>query len=319
MALFAGVCCAVVAVNVVIVLREHQAGGQLEQIRRYLDPEQRANAGKSDESGLKPSSALSALNLKAEDTARNLASLQAAEPSALLVTAGDRLRQLTAEVSSLTQRLVNLSLIPDQPESESLVEPRIVYARYEVVDEFLELAGPPDTSRNPVTYDFTISYFGELFPAKHFGEIRLGQLMGNFKLEAVNVETRRGPVVKDEIVRYRRRKGGVMEPVWSHRRLPSEQVLVFELSSLADRSRHEIHWPAGSNSEQDKVRREVSAGWVEIWENNEECSNRFPVMKGSEFSWSGHNYRVDEVTIQELKLTEMNSGEQARWPRGGGP
>lgn len=313
---FAAACCAVVGANGVILLREHQAAGQVAEVREHIDAH--SSAGLPDEDRQNADAALRKLDLDSHESARSLDSLRVAAPDALLAKTDERLRRLTGRLSSVTHRLVELSLIPDRSELQA-AQPRILYAGYDVIDEFLEMAGPPNTLRNPATYTFTINYFGALFPEKKFGEVRRGQRVGDYKLAAVNVETRQGAIVKDKIVRHRRRKGGVREPVWSHRRLPSTQVVVVELSLLPGGSRHTLYYPASVRGEQGKVRREIPIGWMEIWESDEKCSSRFPVMRNSEFSWGGKTYQVEEVTPQELRLISPDSGEQTRWLRGGGP
>lgn len=315
--LFGLACCAVFAGNTAIVIRERDAGGALEKIRQHTS----GASGQSvaDEPEHDVGLAFSKLETEVGDTADRLARLRNTAPVGLLARADVRLRQFRERVSSATEKFAALAMIPNERPSEATVRPRILYADYGLIEEFLEMAAPPNTARNPATYTFTISYAGQIFPEKKIGEIKRGQSVGVYNLDAVNVETRQGPVVKDKIVRYRRRKGGVREPVWSYARLPSKQVVVVEFSAVADRSRHTIHYPASDRGDQSRVRREVPVGWVEMWETEEECSSRFPVMAGSEFSWSGAGYRVEEVTPQELKLTALASGKPIRWLLGGGP
>jgi len=309
--------CAILTANAVILLREYEAAEKLEEIERHIRmaaDERSPNVGQQG-----PGLMLRKLDAQSRETGKQLASLGAAAPSVLLAKTADRLSQTTQRVASMTKRMVELSMIPEKPPSEAIVQPRIIYAAYDLIDELLEMSSPPNTARNPATYTFTISYPGDLFPETRFGEIRRGQSVGAFTLEAVKVETRRGPVVKDKIVRYQRGRGGVREPVWSHKRLPSKQVVVVELSALADRSRYKIFYPASERGEQSRVRREVPIGWMEIWETEEECTSRFPVMVGSEFSWSGSDYSVEDVTPQELKLMTLASGERSNWLLGSGP
>jgi hypothetical protein len=308
--------CAILTANAVILLREYEAAEKLEEIERHIRTavdEHAPNAGQKE-----PGLVLRKLDAQSREIGKQLASLGAAAPSVILAKIADRLRQTTQRVASMTKRMVELSMIPEKPPSEAIAQPRIIYADYDLIDELLEMSSPPNTARNPVTYTFTISYLGELFPERRFGEIRCGQTVGDFTLEAVKVETRRGPVVKDKIVRYQRGRGGVRDPVWSYKRLPSKQVVVVEFSALADRSRHKIFYPASELGEQSRVRREVPIGWVEIWETEEECTSRFPVMVGSEFSWSGYDYSVEDVTPQGLKLIILASGERSNWLLGSG-
>lgn len=315
--LFGLACCAVFAANTAIVIREHDAGGGLEKIQQHISGASGEIVADEPEHDL--GLAFSKLETEVSDAADRLARLRNTAPVGLLARADVRLRKITERVSSVTQKLAALAMIPNEPPSEAMVRPRIVYADYDLIEEFLEMAAPPNTARNPATYTFTISYAGQIFPERKIGEIKRGQRVGAYNLDAVNVETRQGPVVKDKIVRYRRRKGGVREPVWSFVRLPSKQVVVVEFSAAADRARHKIHYPASERGDQSRVRREVPVGWVEMWETEEECSSRFAVMAGSEFSWSGAAYRVEEVTPQELKLMALASGKPMRWPLGGGP
>jgi hypothetical protein len=314
--LFVLVSCATLTANAVILLREYKAVEKLEGIERHIltAVDEHVASGNQKE----PAAVLRKLDAQSRETAKQLAAFRAAAPSLLLAKTADRLRQKSQRVASMTQSMVDLSMISDKPPTEATAQPRIIYANYDLIDEFLEMSSPPNTARNPATYTFTISYPGELFLETKLGEIKRGQVVGAFSLDAVKVETRRGPVVKDKIVRYQRERGGVRAPVWSYKRLPSRQVVVAELSALADRSRHKIFYPASEKGEQSRVRRELPIGWVEIWETEEECTSQFPVMVGSEFSWSGSDYSVEDVTPQELKLKTVASGESLNLLLGNG-
>lgn len=311
---FGFLCVAVVAANVLILRTERLAESQIAVISAVV-PEQ---SRQSPPVSVKESD-VSALWSKAVDAERALIGLESARPLASLAGLEERVRQSTERAAALAAALANSKQGPLTATADVASEPRLFYADYSLVDEVFELRGPPNTARNPATYSFAARYGNNLFPEVSFPEISRGQIAGAYKLLNVNVETRLGEVVKDKVVRHRRRKGGIREPVWSYKRLPNRQVVVFQIADLRDGAEHVLHYPGEGQGEIRHLRTQTPVAWLEVRESETETKKQFPVMAGSNFTWGGSNYVVIEVSPQELKLETHEPPAKHVWLIGAGP
>jgi hypothetical protein len=306
----------IILANVAIVLKSRPAELRLAGISSHLS-EQKIKVSASGAELADHQSALSQLESDIRAAEKSLAQLKASSPRALVDAADDRVRALLDGVEATTKRMAEFTTLLE-PQGAQKFTPRIFYAEYDVTDEYVELSGPPNTLMNPAIYSFSISYSGRLFPERNLGAVARGDIFWPYKLEVVTVETRQGEIVKDKIVRHRRRKGGVREPVWSYRRLPSRQVVVLQLSNQQESTQHVIHYPSSEDGANRRIQREVPFAWIEAWESEDQKPSRFPVMRASEFTWGDTTYLVKEVTPQEIKLTAKQSGETTVWRFGSG-
>lgn len=306
---FVAACCSVVAVNLFILHIEGQADAKISTIEQAVN-ERLARTN--------PTTLVTLLS-NAISAERRLISLEVARPVSVLGSAEDRVRGLKKDANALAAALAEVNQDPASSGVSVSTVPRIVYANYDTIDEIFELCGPPNTLRNPATYTFATRYGSDLFPEIAFPEIARGQVAGAYKLLNVNVETRLGEVVKDKVVRHRRRKGGVREPVWSYKRLPSRQVVVLRIAHLKDGTEHNLHYPADGRGESRAARTQIPVAWIERRENENETKSQFPVMEGSVFSWGGSIYFVTKISPQELKLETREPPAKHVWLLGAGP
>jgi hypothetical protein len=311
---FGMTCSAVIGLNLLILRTEQRTDAEISEMAGLV-------YGRSSQSALSldTTTALTTLMSNVVKAESQLAGLESARPESSLVGVEDRLRRSIEIATALAAALAEASRSTVGVGSDEYAAPNILYANYDLIDEVFELRNPPNTARNPATYTFAARYGNGLFPEVSFHEITKGQTAGDYKLLHVNVETRLGEVVKDKIVRYRRRKGGVREPVWSYKRLPGRQVVVLQLSHLQNGTAHIIHYPGIVSGESRVARQQIPVAWIEVGSDEKETRSRFPVMAGSEFSWENKTYLVTEVSPQQLTLVTSEPPTEHVWLLGGGP
>lgn len=228
-----------------------------------------------------------------------------------------RINLVVEALEATTGRLAASAFVSRDNEADEDGAPasEAMYSGHEVINEFLDLDGPPNTSSSRPRLSFKVRYQGDLFPIARYAGVSLGESFGNYLLEYANIETRKGAIVRDKIVRYQRTKGGVREPIYSYKRLPDFQVLKVTIRDKESKTRRFIHSPARAEGETETLQRAITIGWIGLRRGEEYMPNFFPLMQGSEFNWQDRMFRVDEITPQYLRVTDLETNESRQWPR----